>query len=577
MRHGLSCLQAIPFLYAGLLVPLSDAQAQALPGDAKPSCVVDSPMFKSWFDAGTVSLDGTVGPADSLNFPDTPNCSFYQWSARMFLWLSSPTTPRFGGTGKVFESPAFFDVSPLDPSNHRTFIPHSSSPLSVASIRTPQHGPNDLPVTMSNTGALFEVVTPPAGPEGRPLVQDLSGKVSEVGRVEVDAGQSKANLFDPDDKKITAFPDAAAAQPASNAGGAQIGIAREFSVGGKTFLLDAAGNVVQTEVGQANTAGVLLSQNNSLVYYVTTVNDVFAYMVTGGANGGISPAPTQFPITQADLDKVSAFAKANQKAIAAPEVLAIELKTSWVDASSIADLSKYITMEATVPTFDMSDPKKWTVNGQKTVQLAMVGMHLVGSTKGHPEMIWATFEHADNVPVGAYTYHDTAGNVKTVAQASSGAWLFSAGNLNPTDAFNAMAAQFESENIIPAEGSSGVAPSNTIRWKSWGAVSGVSPNPIDGSDTASNTEIIAINNSVRSQLAAGDVRANYVFVGATWTIGGAAPTAFNQVGTNMLANSTMETYQQGTSAADKGSNCFSCHRSNQVGVSHVYRELNPLF
>ncbi|ESZ51702.1 hypothetical protein X731_03750 [Mesorhizobium sp. L2C054A000] len=554
---------------------MGEVHAQSLPVDAKPTCIVDPTMFKSWFDSGSVSLDGTAGPADSVNFPDVPNCSFYQWSEHMFLWLSSPTTPRFGGTGKIFESPAFFDVSPPDGSNRRNFIPHSSAPLSIASIRTPQNGPNDLPVVMSNTGQLFEVVTPPVGPKGGPLVQDLSGNVSELARMEVGSGQTKPDLFGTDGKKIEAFSNLPAAAAETAVGGAQISIARKLSIGGKDVLVNAAGDVIQTEVGQANSDGVLISQDSSLVYYVTTVNDVFAYMVTGAANGGISPAPTQLPVTQSDLDKIAAFAKANQKAIAAPETLAIELKTSWVDAGSIADASKYITMDATVPTFDMSDPKKWIPNGQKSVRLAMVGMHVVGSTKGHPEMIWATFEHVDNVPTGAYTYLDTAGSKKTIAQPSSGPWLFSADN--PAGVFNALKAQFDSGNIIPGDDPSGIAPSNTIRWKTWGAVSGVSPNPIDGSDTASNTEIIAINNSVRSQLAAGDVRANYVFVGATWTIGGASPTASNQVGTSMLANSTMETYQQGTNAGDKGSNCFSCHKSNQTGVSHVYKVLNPLF
>ena len=53
---------------------------------------------------------------------------------------------------------------------------------------------------------------------------------------------------------------------------------------------------------------------------------------------------------------------------------------------------------------------------------------------------------------------------------------------------------------------------------------------------------------------AGDVRSNYYLAGATWTIGGGAPLAAppsptspgaRQVGTSMLAGSTMETYQQG--------------------------------
>lgn len=60
------------------------------------------------------------------------------------------------------------------------------------------------------------------------------------------------------------------------------------------------------------------------------------------------------------------------------------------------------------------------------------------------------------------------------------------------------------------------------RWKAFGGGSDVSPNPLDSSTAASNTEIISINNSVAGMLASGDVRKNYVMTGATWTEGGAA-------------------------------------------------------
>src|SRR6185295_16861231 len=42
------------------------------------------------------------------------------------------------------------------------------------------------------------------------------------------------------------------------------------------------------------------------------------------------------------------------------------------------------------------------------------------------------------------------------------------------------------------------------------------------------------------------------------------------VGTNHMANTTMETYQQ-------GGNCFSCHVTDTTAVSHVFGPLKPLF
>jgi hypothetical protein len=54
-----------------------------------------------------------------------------------------------------------------------------------------------------------------------------------------------------------------------------------------------------------------------------------------------------------------------------------------------------------------------------------VGIHVVGSTAGHPEMIWAIFEHFANTPVAPDTYNSNSG-VKTVAQNTVGIWQFAA-------------------------------------------------------------------------------------------------------------------------------------------------------
>lgn len=95
-------------------------------------------------------------------------------------------------------------------------------------------------------------------------------------------------------------------------------------------------------------------------------------------------------------------------------------------------------------------------------------------------------------------------------------------------------------------------------------------------------------------LLGGDIRGNYIFSGATWTFGGAAPTfnftspnQTNQVGASFLFNSTMETYQQGTDTTSTGAfNCFTCHNDNGNsnplspnvvdGLSHIYAVLKQL-
>ena len=61
---------------------------------------------------------------------------------------------------------------------------------------------------------------------------------------------------------------------------------------------------------------------------------------------------------------------------------------------------------------------------------------------------------------------------------------------------------------------------------------------------------------MRSLLDPADVRRNYFHEGTTWTIlGRDTLPASNQVGTNKLENTTMETFIQ-------GGNCFNCHATN---------------
>lgn len=77
------------------------ALAQTLPADPAPSCTVPTSTFDTWFESGTPTLNGVVNPADSVSFPATPNCSFYQWSKQMFLWLTSPAPPVYGSGGFI--------------------------------------------------------------------------------------------------------------------------------------------------------------------------------------------------------------------------------------------------------------------------------------------------------------------------------------------------------------------------------------------------------------------------------------------------------------------------------------------
>jgi len=554
--------------------------AQSIPNDPQPTCTITPAAFKAFFEGGNVVLNGVVNPANSVDFSNIPNCPFYQWSEQMFLWLTSPAPPTYGNTGgRILDSSAFYDVSPPDQNGQRSFIPHFPGFIRHLSVRAAQAGPAGLPVLFDKTGRLLQVAPPQTGPNGLPLVRNTAGDLVEVGRVAI--GADKQLVFsDPAGKAIEHRLTPADARFREIAP-SQVVTAQQFIVNGKPILIDPNGNVIDSEEGQAD-GGVLVAQTGSLVYYVTMVNDVYAYFLTGVKDQQIH-TNNQFPTSQSDLNQITAFAAAHGKTFVDPNALAIEVKSSWVEAGNLPNLGSYITMTATVPTYDKSNPLKWVPNGEKTVELALVGMHVVGSTAGHPEMIWSTFEHFANAPNAAYSYNSTSGQ-KTVNQSTAGTWVFTANNAAAP--FNTARQQFVAPDICVTSASFGVCgasgtigPSNTLRSKAWGAAANVSPNPIDGSATASNTEIISINDNVRGMMPAGDLRDNYFMTGATWTIGGAAPTGANEVGTSKLANTTMETFQQGAdNTTNNGSvNCFDCHISNLTSVSHVFGALKKLF
>jgi hypothetical protein len=355
---------------------------------------------------------------------------------------------------------------------------------------------------------------------------------------------------------------------------------------------------VDSEEGQA-TDDVLMAQNGSLIYYISMVNDVYAQFLTGARNGEIDDS--EFPTTQSDVDAIVSYAARQGTRVKDPETLAIEFKTSWVSVNDVVDASQYITIDALVPTYDKTDAK-WTPNGSKTAKLAMIGVHVVGSTDGHPEMVWATFEHVNNAPNLAYAYLDTLNRTKTVPEDRGNEWLLN-GN-SASSEYNKSHMIFSgkgstksdsviAKNSIIAHNGYAISPSDTKLTKPWGVAIDGKPNAENASAAASNSQVISTNNSVLGQLQDGDMRKNYIFIGATWTDNGARPngksySATNTtpgvaIGTSQLANSTMETYiQQGDSYNEDGS-CFLCHSNSKsttglkpMDLSHIYDAIQPL-
>jgi hypothetical protein len=552
-------------------------QRHVLPQNVYASCTVNQDTFNTWFASGKAAQNGLVTAANSVKFPHNNNCDFYQWSERMFLWITSPVSNK----GKiVLETPVFYDVA-ADSAHQRKLVPHlSNTPLRMSS-HIEKSGPNGLPVIKDKTGKLFEIENAEPVANIPALVSNAVGSSVAVASVKVDA-KGTYSFMDKSGNPI-AHPKAII----QNALRGQ-NIVQQFRAGNTLVFLDANGNVIQSEAGQA-TGDVLMSQNGSLVYYLTMVNDVYAYFLTASKEGKMSNQ--QFPTTAAARDSICAFARSKGVTLPDSNALAMEFKSSWVEASSLPDSADYITVKATIPTYNTSDSTKWIPNGEKTVTMALVGIHIVGSVAGHPEMVWATFEHQSNAPNAGYDYLNSKLLPQSVPQDTGKGWLFSG---NAADrAFNVShmidtSTNGSASDTIFATNHHIISASNTLMIFPWGSAKGQSPNPEDKITAAANSEIISINNSIRKFLPGNDIRNNYLLIGATWTSHGTAPNGYSYslrhpqpgaaIGTSVLANSTMETYFQ----ADSNS-CFTCHSAGNVSpslnpkkLSHIFAKLQPL-
>jgi hypothetical protein len=498
----------------------------------------DKGTVDGWFAGGRVKKDGAVKPFMSTAFDPPDDCGFFAWAAQMFLWATSPV-----GTNRVFDSRGFFEVSPPDAQGQRGFRNPDGSPLDRRGKPEPlrlvpfaTRGPAGTPVALDKRGNVIQHDEPviDCGPPLR--VRDLARNLVPVERTErVAEGRG---LF---------FRRARDRKP------------------------------IDTEVGQALCDDVLMAQNGSLVYYRVHVNAEYAFFLTGQKAGKIGLY--RFPSYFGDVDDVAQFAGQFDSGHHYPELrypekcaLTVEIKTSWIEAVPGLDLSKYITAEALVPTY-RTGPRTWALRSRdRKVTLALVGMHIAGSAYDRHSMIWATFEHIGNAPNDGYNY-DTAQNTSTpVLPPEPRAWLFwrdGGGDENvPRMHLD------DKGNIVAYDGKT-IGPTNTRRKKAWGS---------DPMAAQPNAELIAANQRVLGLLhEAGDVRGNYMMIGATWTDSGDLPTGPNETGTHQLANATLETFLQ-------GNNCFVCHRGPKMpqspedglldGLSHIYgdatRGLKPL-
>lgn len=319
-----------------------------------------------------------------------------------------------------------------------------------------------------------------------------------------------------------------------------------------SFALGSAESIAGIDsINQAGSNGILVhkvpgSAGGRPLYFSQSVNsDYFNFirsnMYYQKAKYAAAPADQDFPIG------------------------AMEFKYSWMIVEPGQDVSTFFTAPAEIEMLVADSTGKVVVDPSKTmqVQVALVGVHVVGVVKDHPEFVWATFEHIGNAP------DLPAGMpITSASPVSDKDFTFYAANTPAKDSnvSNNGTVHFEDktkQTVKPVV--------NVFRQFAWGS----DMTTTKGQANAKN--IMSLNASVAAQVLSGDpIWKNYQLIGAVW----GEPNSLKPgqpvtpIGSTKLSNATLETFTQ------NGLNCFTCHgpfsgtassNNMNMNISHIMK------
>lgn len=144
------------------------------------------------------------------------------------------------------------------------------------------------------------------------------------------------------------------------------------------------------DIKQAGGRQILIDQNGNSLYYGIHVNQAFADFIR---DNGLQTAAA---LKAYPMDKPHLFFPAG----------VVEFKSAWQvvtgDAATVArETEKYISFTTTVPTLSQDPTTKLIIEDRdtpRTVTVRLLAIHVVFTLPGHPEFIWASFEHSMGTP-----------------------------------------------------------------------------------------------------------------------------------------------------------------------------------
>jgi len=345
-------------------------------------------------------------------------------------------------------------------------------------------------------------------------------------------------------------------------------------------------NIGGNSILQADALGALVDQNGHAVYYGMHVNERFV----------------QFCVDEKFTDASNLAIVGDDKPFPTGS---IELKSSWKIVEKGESEDGFYVTDATLPSLVAGEGGAVTVDASKPIsaRVALVGLHVVGVVEGHPEFVWATFEHRKNAP-----YLNGAPMGDDGPKAANGDFVVS-----PFDKTFYKAQSKAKECNVPNAKTN--IPANRLRFDGDPAGQKLLPHTqvfrqFQFGGEQDPAEIRDLNDSVHAQLNQSSVWKSYGLVGALWLehpgtdfksgqdfdataeqLVDAGHPPFSKEfedgmdaffgGEYRLSNSTMETFTQ------PQKHCFSCHSTEKeknapagflpfparkVGVSHILRE-----
>ncbi|BFT31911.1 hypothetical protein D210916BOD24_30870 [Alteromonas sp. D210916BOD_24] len=299
---------------------------------------------------------------------------------------------------------------------------------------------------------------------------------------------------------------------------------------------------------QAGTDGILIDHNGKAVYYSQYVNPTFANFIKGiNAEGTYSPTDDYTnPINVQAMGKNNP----NTEFPIYGSAGAMELKASWRVLAEDENPSNIFVMKTQLNKL-INTPNGIQVSPTETysARVALVGFHIGGIVQGHPEMIWATFEHNENAP-------DVSPDTGIGQPVSGENYTFYTANTKLEDC-NINPAK---DGLVLDEATQTFTPITQVcRRYPFGNAPDVKP--------GNTANIQSLNKSVQGKLNQNEVWVHYDEIGAIWfkqenTLSPGLSLADDTLltGSLRLSNSTIETFTQQATAMN---NCFRCHNTEQ--------------